>query len=640
MSGISVLEKIAKLIRYYILISTTAAGSGHPTSSLSAVELMATLYFGGFLRYDLKHPENPANDRVIFSKGHAAPLFYSLYAAAGVVTEKELLTLRKFTSNLEGHPTLLFPYTEAVTGSLGQGLSVGVGYALSDRVAGIQESVAGRKIYVLLGDSEMAEGQNWEAMQLASYYKLANLVAIIDVNRLGQRGETMLGWDLNSYVERAEAFGWKTVLVKDGHDFEEVVRALHIARENHTKPVMIIAKTKKGKGISFLEDKENWHGKTLNETQLKDALKELGPVDKKVVGKITKPSSHRQSVVSSQQLASDERDQIRLLLAKLVHDKQEETNEAQKIDRKKTEATRNEYGAALVELGKKYRDLVVLDAELSNSTMSEKFKKEFPERFFEMFIAEQNMVSTAVGLARSGYIPFISTFGAFLSRAFDQIRMARYNSANINFIGSHCGLAASSDGVSQMGLEDIAMFRTIPDSIVFYPADETATLKLVHRMYEQHGVAYMRTTKVKTSSLYQATEEFVVGGSKILRQSKENVCVVFSAGVPLFEVLKAYDLLKKEKIHVAIVDLYSIKPLDAKTILHMAERTKHVITVEDHYVNGGLGEAVNTVLKESGAKICNLAVSKIPRSGTIEELLKYCEIDSSAIAKAVKNLVK
>ncbi|MFA6005430.1 MAG: transketolase [Patescibacteria group bacterium] len=647
MYDISMLEKLAKLIRYYILVSTTAAGSGHPTSSLSAVELMAGLYFGGILRYDIEHPENPANDRVIFSKGHAAPLFYSLYAAAGIVTEKELLTLRSFGSRLEGHPTLEFSYTEAVTGSLGQGLSIGVGYALAMRLnSEIASSITPRndavnpKIYVLLGDSEMAEGQNWEAMQVASYYKLGNLIAVVDVNRLGQRGETMIGWDTETYIERAEAFGWKTILIKDGHNFEQISQALYIARENQTKPMMIIAKTTKGKGVSFLEDKENWHGKPLNETQLREALKELGSIDKRVVGEITKPNSNMQSVVGSRQIALDDRDQIRQLLAKLIVNKEEQIKEAQKIDRDKPAATRSEYGSTLVELGKKFRDVVVLDAEMANSTMSEKFKAEFPERFLEMFIAEQNMASVAVGLSKNGYIPFVSTFAAFLTRAYDQIRMARYNNSNINFIGSHGGLAATQDGISQMGLEDFSMFQSIPDSLVFYPADETATLKLVYRMYEQQGIAYMRTTKIKTDDLYNATDEFFAGGSKVLRQNKEDVCAVFSAGVPLYEALKAYDVLKKANIHITVVDLYSIKPLDTATIRSLAQKTKHIVTVEDHYLNGGLGQSVNSIIRDLGAKVINLAVTKVPRSGSINELLHYCEIDAEAIQKSVKDLLK
>lgn len=636
MSGVSVLEKLARLIRYYILESTTAAGSGHPTSSLSAVELMTSLYFNAHLHFDLKHPDSPHNDRVIFSKGHAAPLFYSLYAAAGEVTEKELLSLRKFNSNLEGHPTLLFPYTEAVTGSLGQGLSVGIGFALAQQKENPNAIVP--KTYVLLGDSEMAEGQNWEALQLTAYYKLWNLVGILDVNRLGQRGGTMLGWDVDTYAERIESFGWKVLKIKDGHDFDEISQVFYTAQESRTKPVMIVAKTVKGKGVSFLENKEDWHGKALTETQFKAACQELGPVDRKLTGKITKPKS---TVLADQvPLEGNERDQIRSLLAKLVANKEEEINQAQRINRNKSEATREEYGSALVELGKKYRDMFVLDAEMANSTMSEKFKKEFPDRFLEMFIAEQNMVGVAVGLSQNGYIPFVSTFAAFLTRAHDQIRMARYNNSNINFIGSHAGLAATADGISQMGLEDLSMFQSIPDSLVFYPADETATLKLVHRMYEQRGIAYMRTTKIKTPDLYKAQDEFVAGGSKTLRQNKNDTCVIFSAGVPLFEALKAYEGLKKDGINVQVVDLYSIKPLDVETIRSATRKTKHVVTVEDHYVDGGLGAAVNSVICDLGAQVVNLSVHKIPRSGTIEELLKYCEIDAASIHKSVKNLLK
>lgn len=606
----SQLEKVAKLIRYFILVSTTAAGSGHPTSSLSATELMAALYFGGFLRFDLQHPDHSNNDRIIFSKGHASPLFYALYAAAGVVTEEELKTLRKFGSRLEGHPTPLFPYTEAATGSLGQGLSVGVGMAINAKYI----DQLPYRTFVLLGDSEMMEGSQWEAMQIAAHYKLNNLVGIVDVNRLGQRGETMYGHDMTAYQKRIEAFGWHTIVV-DGHDLKQVVNAYQEAATVQDKPVMIIAKTIKGKGVSFIEDHDNWHGKALNKEELAKALQELGEVDTQARFQITAPEN--------------------LAPRKITPQKAAELN----YDPAKPVATRRAYGNALSRIFPEFPEIVVLDAEVSNSTFAENFKKLFPAHFFEMYIAEQNMVGVALGLSRREKIPFISTFAAFFSRGFDQIRMSQYSTSNIKFVGSHVGVSIGEDGGSQMGLEDIAMFRTLQGGVVLYPADAIATEKLMIESAKHKGNVYLRTTRKDTKILYSQNENFPIGGSKTLHESEEDVVTIVAAGVTLYEALEAYEVLKKENISVRIIDLYSIKPIDAKTLEKAAQDTQALIVVEDHFPEGGINEAVRSAIPRLTKPVYSLAVRKMPHSGKPEELLEYEEISAKAIVNKVKQII-
>jgi transketolase len=605
------LEAIAKLIRYYSLVMSTEVGSGHPTSSLSAADVMTGLLFGGTFKYDLDNPQNPNNDRLIFSKGHASPLFYSLWAAAGKVTEQELLTFRKFTSPLEGHPTREFKYTEAATGSLGQGLSIGVGLALNARYI---DKVPYRT-YVLLGDSEMAEGSQWEAMEIAAYYKLDNLIGIMDVNGLGQRGETMYGHDLSSYRNRVSAFGWETILI-DGHHMPQILTAFKQALQSRDRPVMIIAKTIKGKGVSFIEDKNGWHGKPLKKDELARALAELGTVDKEVLGNIekpdnVKPAEHFPSNVQPLSYAAD-----------------------------KPAATRRAYGAALERIYPGFPNMVVLDAEVSNSTYSEIFKAKYPERFFEMYIAEQNMIGAALGLSLRGNIPFVSTFAAFLTRAFDQIRMSQYSNANIKFCGSHAGVSIGEDGSSQMGLEDIAMFRTLLNSVVLYPSDAVAAEKLVEEMAKHKGIVYLRTTRKDTPIIYRNDEVFLIGGSKILKSSKADRALIVAAGITVHEALRAYEELKKENILARVVDLYSIKPLDADTLVHAARDTGAVITVEDHFAEGGLGEAVLSALAGTGVPVHSLAVRKMPRSGKPEELLDYEGISFRGIMEAVRGLAR
>jgi transketolase len=637
------LEKLAKLVRYYSLVSTTEAGSGHPSSSMSATDLMTVLMFDGFFKADLENPQNPNNDRLIFSKGHASPLFYSLYAAAGKVSETELLSLRKFGSRFEGHPTMEFKYTEVPTGSLGQGLSVGVGMALNAKADKLNYNT-----FVLLGDSEVAEGSIWEAMDSAAHYKLNNLVAILDCNRLGQRGETMFGHNTEVYEAKARSFGWETIVI-DGHNLEEIEQAFAWATSlnskseipnskqnpnskfqipNSEKPRMIIAKTFKGKGVSFMEDKDGWHGKALSKDELAKALEEIGEVDKGLVGVTEMPK-----IVTS--------------------DKLQVTSSPVKFTEYTTDkkvATRKAYGNALANLADGNKNIVALDAETSNSTYSDAMKKNHSDRFFEMYIAEQNMVGTALGFSKRGKIPFVSTFAAFFSRAFDQVRMSQYANSNIKFVGSHAGVSIGEDGASQMALEDLAMFRTMLNGVVLYPSDAVSTEKLVLLASEHVGNVYIRTTRMEANILYSnqqsvdskqlVVHDFKIGGSCTLKSSDKDVATVIGAGVTLHEALKAYDALQKEGINIRVIDLYSIKPLDVETLKKAAQETKNIIVVEDHYIEGGIGEAVAAALSVDSRQntVYRLAVCKMPRSGKPEELLAYEEIDSAAIIKKVKSL--
>jgi transketolase len=605
------LEEIAKLIRYYILTSTTKAGSGHPTSSLSAVELMTCLLFSGIFRFDVNNPTHPNNDRLIFSKGHASPLFYAQWAAAGVLEEEELMTYRKFGSRLEGHPTPAFNFVEAATGSLGQGLAIGVGMAMNARYV----DRLSYRTYVLLGDSEISEGSQWESIQIAAHYRLDNLTGIIDVNRLGQRGETMYGHDLSAYAGRISAFGWETITVNNGHLIPEILSAYEKALKVKDKPVMIIAKTRKGKGVAFLEDKNGWHGKALKKEDLEQALKEIGHVDKSIRGEIALPENPTLEIKTPQDVSPPDYTTGMMI------------------------ATRRAYGNALKRLYPTFPQMVVLDAEVSNSTYSEVFKEKYPERFFEMFIAEQNMVGTALGFSVRGKIPCVSTFAAFLTRAYDQIRMSQYSRANIKFCGSHAGVSIGEDGPSQMGLEDISMFRAIHGSVVLYPSDAISTERLVEEMLKHKGIVYIRTTRNPTPVIYTKDDQFVIGGSKVLRRSDNDMFTVVAAGITLHEALSAHEELKKEGINIRVIDLYSIKPVDKKTLMDAARDTKAIITVEDHYPEGGIGEAVRSALMDVRIPVYSLAVRKIPKSGKSSELLDYEEISKKAIISKVKGMI-
>jgi len=623
---------LCKLIRYNILTATTEAGSGHPTTSLSAVELMATLFFGGFLNYDLENPKNLSNDRVVFSKGHAAPLLYSLYQAAGAISYEELMSLRKFNSVLEGHPSPRFKYIDVASGSLGQGLSVGVGMAMGVKLRVKNQQLKEEpKIWVLLGDSEMAEGQIWEAMEIASYYKLNNLIGILDVNRLGQRGPTMLEWDLATYEKRVQSFGWKTIIVDDGHDLEKVNNTFNQAIEfsllPDKKPVMIIAKTMKGKGVSFLENKDGWHGKPVPKDMLPIALKELGEVDLNVRGKVEMPKSE----------ISNNKSQTK--------SKIQSSNIESKYKLGDVIATREAYGDALVLLGQIHNNLLVLDGETSNSTYAEKYKKNFPDRFFEMFIAEQNMISAALGLSKIGFNVYASSFAAFLTRTYDQLRIAQYSKPNVKLCGSHAGVSIGEDGPSQMALEDLSMVRSLLESIVLYPSDGVSSQKLTELMFDYEGISYIRTTREKTPVIYENNEQFKIGGSKIhlskVNSSKSNVLII-GAGITLHESLKAQKQLIGEGIETVVMDCYSVKPIDAQSINQLAAGAKSVIVVEDHYPYGGLGEAVRSALEDKTMKqldhFIHLSVKKIPCSGKPAELLHSEEIDAEAIVKSVKKV--
>jgi transketolase len=613
MKDLKIIESLSRLIRYYILVSTTRAGSGHPTSSFSAVELMSTLFFGGFFKFNADNLDYNNNDRLIFSKGHASPLLYSLWAAAGRIDESQLLTLRDFNSDLEGHPTPRFKYAEASTGSLGQGLSIGFGMALSAKYI----DKLPYRTYVLLGDSEMAEGSQWEAIQLASYYKLGNLTAVLDVNRLGQRGETMLGRNTDAYQERVRAFGWDTIIV-NGHNIEEINNAYNEATKNNNIPTMIIADTVKGKGVSFIEDIDGWHGKSLSEDQMDKALIELGKVNKDLVGELARPANKNKSENKSGR-----------------ENKLKYIKDSYNIGDLKS--TREAYGKALLTAYKDFPDIVVLDAEVSNSTYANIFGDSFPEKFFEMFIAEQNMVGAALGLSLRGKIPFISTFAAFFSRAFDQIRMSQYSNTNIKFSGSHSGVSIGPDGASQMGLEDIAMFRTLLDCTVFYPCDAVSTSALVRLSASFKGNSYIRTTRMDTPVIYSDEESFKIGGSKVLKEDDRAVITVCAAGITLHEALKAYEELLKDNIHIRIIDTYCIKPIDQKTIRDASKKSKAMITVEDHFPEGGLGEAVCSI-EGIDCPVNILAVRKMPRSGNPEQLLDYESISKEAIIKKVREI--
>ncbi len=611
------IDNICRLLRYYILASTSKAGSGHVTSALSAVELMAVLFYKHF-RFDLDDPKFVGNDRLIFSKGHASPLFYALYACAGKISEKEILNLRSFDSVLEGHPTKRFKYTEVPTGSLGQGLSAGVGMALSAKMDNLDFVT-----HVLLGDGEIAEGQVWEALNIASYYKLNNLLGIIDVNRLGQSGATITANDLRKIEDRVKAFGWRTYLISNGHNPEEIDTAFRFVLSELPKgdsPFMIIAKTTKGKGVSFLEDKEGWHGRALDAGQLKYALKELGKVDKTLRMKPKKP-----------QLITNVQNPV--LKKETKHDI---TN--YRID--DLIATREAYGNALVQLGEMHRDVVSLDGDVNNSTFASLFKGKHPDRFFEMFIAEQNMVSCALGMSERGKVPFVSTFAAFFTRAFDQIRMASLSGNHMILCGSHAGVSVGQDGPSQMGLEDMAFFRS-QFAVVFYPSDAVSSHKLTKLAYEKEGLVYIRTTRPKIAVLYKNTETFALGGSKVLKESDNDKIMVIACGITVHETLKAYEDLKKEGISIRVIDAYCIKPIDKAVIIKASKETKAIITVEDHYISGGLGDAVLEVLAEKKVvPVYKLAVTKIPKSGDPEELLGYEGISAKCIADKVRQIVK
>jgi len=603
------LEK-AKLVRKWCLVSTTEAGSGHPTSCLSAADI-ATVVFDRYFTYDIDDPLNPFNDHFVLSKGHAAPLLYTLFGMAGAYPLEELKTLRKFGSAFEGHPVPKYKYAEAATGSLGQGLSVGAGLALVAK-----RERYGNKTYVLTGDGELAEGQIWEAANFAAHEKLDNLVAILDINRLGQSQETMFGHNIDEYVRKFKAFDFEVIAI-DGHNYEEIEMALQATQNPNGKPFAIVAKTFKGHGISFLDNKDGWHGKALKKEELEKALKELEPVNDDLRFELNKPKQKlSQSTVN------------------LIHS-------GLTFDKGKEYATREVFGDVLVKLAEQNQDIYVLDGDVMNSTFTEPFKKAYPERFVESYIAEQNMVSVAAGLSRAGKIPFVATFAAFLTRAADQVRMARVSEANIKFVGSHVGVSIGEDGPSQMGLEDIALFGSLPDSVVLQPCDAVSTAKLVSLMVAHKGFSYMRTLRPKTVLVYKNEEEFSIGGSKVLRRSEHDVMTIAATGITVFEALKAADELQKENIGIRVVDCYSIHPIDGNTLKKCMNETgqRILITVEDHFSHGGFGDFAAAAISGEG-QVIKMAVRKISQSGTKDELLNDAGIDADHLITKVKSLLK
>ncbi len=607
------LMNIATRLRIDSVLSTTAAGSGHPSTCCSAAEIMSALFFAE-MRYDPAEPANQDNDRFVLSKGHAAPILYAAWAEAGMCTREDLMSLRKLTSDFEGHPTPRLPWVDVATGSLGQGLCAGVGIALNAR-----RIKSEYRTYVLLGDGETAEGSVWEAAEMAAAHHVDSLCGIVDVNGIGQSGPTGLKHDMEGHAVRWRAFRWHTIVV-DGHDVAAVLEALEEARRTKGRPTMILARTIKGKGISAMEGKGGWHGKALKPgEEVEKAVAELkaqfvpeddgagsGPTINRP-NSIPRPAPRRGSVGTSPYKLGD------------------------KV------ATREAFGDALARLGDSDDRIVALDADVKNSTFSEKFEQRHQDRFYEAFIAEQGMIGAAMGLAARGAIPFPSTFAAFLTRAYDFIRMAAIGNNNIKMAGSHAGVSIGEDGPSQMALEDLAMMRAEPNVAVLYPCDAVSTEKLLEAMaYDHVGPAYMRTSRPKTPVIYGPDEPFPIGGLKVLRQSASDVATVIGAGVTLFEALGAHDTLKAAGVNVRVIDLYCLQPIDAATLTRCARETKgRLITVEDHYASGGIGDAVASAVAAAGFTVRRLAVPTIPRSGTPEELLDHFGISTRHIVNAV-----
>jgi transketolase len=592
---------------------------------MSAADLMAVLLVN-HLTYDWDHPHNPNNDRLIFSKGHASPLLYAMYKAAGVITDEELMSLRTFGSRLEGHPKPLqntgdhgtprgLPWVDVATGSLGQGLPIGIGMALSGKYV----DKLPFHVWVLLGDSELAEGSNWEAFDKAGHYKLSNVVAILDMNRLGQRGPTDLGWDAATYAARVRAFGWHAIEI-DGHDIAAIGAAYEEALGQVEKPTCIVAKTVKGSGVSLVADREGWHGKAFSPDQAREAIEELGG-ERRITVDLEQPRPQRKATPPAAQ-------PLRLPVYEVGTE----------------EATRKAFGDALVAVGANRPDVVVLDGEVSNSTFTEEFNTAYPGRFFEMYIAEQQLVGAALGLSVLGKIAFAATFAAFLTRAFDQIRMAAVSGGNLRLCGSHAGVSIGEDGPSQMALEDLAMMRAVHGSTVLYPCDANQTAHLVNAMADLPGISYLRTTRAKTAVIYPPGEEFPIGGSRVVRHSEADHVAIIAAGITLHESLRACEQLESEGIRARVIDAYSVKPIDAAA-LHEAARVVggRLVVVEDHWSEGGLGDAVLDAfagVTEKLPTVIKLAVRSMPTSGPPAALLHAAGIDAEHIARAVRECLR
>ncbi len=590
---------------------STAAGSGHPTSSLSAAHLLAVLY-SDHLRYDVDDPGNPGNDRFVMSKGHASPLMFSVLKAIGAIDDDLMMTFRRFGSPVQGHPAPVpeMPWIDVATGSLGQGLPIGLGMALAMRLDG-----SGARVWVLLGDSEVAEGSVWEAMENASFHGVRNLTAILDMNRLGQRGPTMLQWEGQRYAARAEAFGWRALRI-DGHDVDAIDEAYRTASDGQG-PTFIVAKTEKGHGVSFLANVEGWHGKALDEEQAKQAIEELGG-ERSLT--ITPPKPEE---ISGERNVRD----VGVALPSYQD----------------PAATRKVFGETLAALAAR-PDVVVLDGEVANSTHTEDFQKAAPDRFFEIYIAEQCMAGVAVGLQALGKTAFAATFGAFLTRAYDFVRMAAISRADLRLCGSHAGVSIGEDGPSQMALEDFAMMRAVHGSTVLYPADGNSAAKLTAAMADLPGISYIRTTREKTPKLYGSDQEFPIGGSKVVRSGTEDRATIVGAGVTLFEGLKAADALAADGIPVRVIDCYSIKPIDAATLRRALADTGLLVVVEDHWAEGGIGDAVLEGLTSNGSqvsgRVVKIAVTEMPGSGSPEELREWAGISAAKIEQRVRALLR
>ncbi|XP_073326062.1 transketolase-like protein 2 [Pagrus major] len=607
------LKDVANKLRILSIKATCASNSGHPTSCCSIAELMSVLFFNT-MRYKAEDPRNQCNDRFVLSKGHAAPILYAAWAEAGYLKESDLLNLRKIDSDLEGHPTPKLQFVDVATGSLGQGLGAACGMAYT----GKNFDKSSYRVYCMLGDGECAEGSVWEAMAFASHYQLDNLVAIIDVNRFGQSEATSLQHDLETYRKRCEAFGWNTYVV-DGHDVEELCKAFWQAQQVKGKPTCIVAKTFKGKGLKDIEDRENWHGKAIPKDRAAELLKDL-EAQIQVPNKTLSPELPKDDAAPAD-------------LSPICLPSPPPYKKGEKM------APRRAYGAALARLGQASQRVVALDGDTKNSTFAETFKKAFPDRYIECFIAEQNMVGVAMGCAtRDRTVAFASTFAAFLSRGYDQIRMGAVSQTNINLVGSHCGVSIGEDGPSQMALEDLAMFRAIPTCTVFYPSDAVSTERAVELAANTKGMCFIRSSRPESEVLYSPDEKFEVGVAKVVRQSDKDHVTVIGAGVTLHEALAAADMLASEGKSIRVIDPFTIKPLDASTILTSARATGgRIITVEDHYKEGGIGEAVlSAVGEEPGIVVTRLAVSEVPRSGKPQELMDLYGISAKHIANAVR----
>ena len=607
MLSIKELEDVANILRRDSIVSTSEAGSGHPSSCMSCADLMACLFFSE-MKYDLKDANNPDNDEFVLSKGHATPILYSALYRAGCINF-DLLKLRKFGSPLEGHPMPgKTDWIKVATGSLGQGLSIGTGFALAGKL-----QKRNYRTFVLLGDSELSEGSIYEALQLAPKYKLNNLIAIVDVNRLGQTGETIIGHNLDVYEKRFKSFGWKVHII-NGHNVKQIISCLKETRKSE-KPVMILAKTIKGRGVSFMEDKEGWHGRALSDSELYTALKEL-PLEKMPSFKVEKPSK-----IKSQETKE------KIILNKYNIDEMI--------------STRDSYGSALASLAKSNSSVIAIDAEVSNSTRSEEVKKSSNEQFIQVYIAEQNMIGVSLGLSKKGFNVYASTFSAFLSRAHDQLRMSALSDANFSVCGSHSGVSIGEDGASQMGLEDIAMFRDLPNSIIFYPSDAVSCQKLTLLSSKLKGLKYTRTTRGKTKVLYKNNEDFKIGDFKTLKSSDKDKIILIGSGITLHECLKAHEELKKKNISSAVIDLYCIKPLNSKKLLNFIKsHGEKIIVSEDHYEAGGIGEMISEIIVNTNIKMKHLCIKSTPHSGKPTQLLNKYEIDSEAIVKTSNSLLK